>query len=73
LNTTLNTSVTYARDATNVGHGIKSKLYIVNKDDPDSLAPIGYVGEVLAEGPLLSREYLHDPAKTKARFIEYPR
>ncbi|KAK1984562.1 hypothetical protein LZ30DRAFT_426916, partial [Colletotrichum cereale] len=73
LNTALNTSVMHARDATNIGHGIKSKLYIVNSNDPDSLAPIGCVGEIVAEGPLLSREYLQDPDMTKARFIENPR
>lgn len=36
------------------------------------MAPIGAIGEIYLEGPLLARGYLHDPAKTVLAFIENP-
>ncbi|KAL7780541.1 hypothetical protein CFE70_010565 [Pyrenophora teres f. teres 0-1] len=34
------------------------------------LAPVGAVGEVLVEGPVLGREYIDEPDKTASTFIE---
>ncbi|KAH3208273.1 hypothetical protein KXV77_000573, partial [Aspergillus fumigatus] len=41
-------------------------------DNHNSLAPIGRIGELLIEGPLLARGYLNDPVKTRESFIEDP-
>lgn len=36
------------------------------------LLPVGTVGELLVEGPILARGYLNDEEKTAAAFIEDP-
>ncbi|KAF9889661.1 hypothetical protein FE257_007169 [Aspergillus nanangensis] len=41
--------------------------------DCNRLMPVGAVAELLLEGPGLAQEYLHDPTKTAARFIDTPR
>lgn len=55
--------------AATIGKGLGSRLWIV---DQDGLTPIGGVGELLIEGPILARGYLNDSAKTAAAFIENP-
>lgn len=39
---------------------------------PDRLVPIGAVGELVLEGPLVGRGYLNDPDKTASAFICNP-
>ncbi|KAG9375627.1 hypothetical protein A1F94_013765 [Pyrenophora tritici-repentis] len=39
---------------------------------PHKLAPLGAVGELLVEGPILARGYLNDAEKTAAAFIDDP-
>ncbi|KAK1914076.1 hypothetical protein P3342_007322 [Pyrenophora teres f. teres] len=46
--------------------------WVVDPDDHNKLAPIGSVGELLVEGPILARGYLNDAEKTNAAFIEDP-
>ncbi|KAF1934468.1 acetyl-CoA synthetase-like protein [Didymella exigua CBS 183.55] len=55
-----------------IGKAAGSSLWIVTPDDHNRLAPIGAVGELLVEGPALSRGYLNDPQNTAASFIEDP-
>ena len=50
----------------------KCHAWITEPGDHDRLAPLGSVGELLLEGPVLAREYLHDKEKTRAAFIENP-
>ncbi|KAI0568723.1 EntF Non-ribosomal peptide synthetase module protein, partial [Pyrenophora tritici-repentis] len=51
-------------------------LYLlVGKSDPENhhkLAPLGSIGELLVEGPILARGYLNDADKTAATFIDDP-
>ncbi|ETN41090.1 uncharacterized protein HMPREF1541_03025 [Cyphellophora europaea CBS 101466] len=54
----------------NGGNG--SLLWIADIADVDKLAPIGVVGELLIEGPILARGYL-DSEKTRQAFIPAPR
>lgn len=56
----------------NIGKGLASLLWVVEPEDHNKLVPIGCVGELLVEGPLLSRGYLNDPVKTSASFITNP-
>ena len=57
-----------------IGHGIKStSTWVVDPDDHDRLMPVGSVGELALSGRPLAREYLNNPAKTNAEFIENPR
>ncbi|MCJ1378651.1 hypothetical protein MMC17_001750 [Xylographa soralifera] len=55
-----------------IGRSLGSRLWISESDDPTRLTPIGCVGELLIEGPIISRGYLGDEAKTAAAFIESP-
>lgn len=60
-------------DPANIGYALPSAiLWIANPHNHDSLSPIGAVGELLVEGPILARGYLRDPARTDAAFIENP-
>lgn len=46
--------------------------WIVHRSDPSRLMPLGAVGELLLEGPMVTRGYLHDPEKTRASYISPP-
>jgi amino acid adenylation domain-containing protein/thioester reductase-like protein len=55
-----------------IGKAVGSVSWVVSPDDHNQLAPIGAVGELLVEGPILARGYLGDVEKTSAVFIEDP-
>jgi len=59
-------------EATNIGKAIGSVSWVINPDNRDRLMPIGAKGELLIEGPILSRGYLNDPQKTALAFIQDP-
>ncbi|KAH1605224.1 hypothetical protein KXX21_006643, partial [Aspergillus fumigatus] len=59
-------------EPSNIGWPLKSRLWVVDSKNHDRLVPIGCVGELLIEGPLLARGYLNDRTKTRASFIEDP-
>ena len=61
-----------AADVTNMGFGLSSLLWVVEKLDHHRLAAVGTIGELLIQGPLLGRGYLKDPARTAAAFITDP-
>ncbi|KAH8693923.1 putative nonribosomal peptide synthase [Talaromyces proteolyticus] len=58
--------------ATNLGVGLGALMWVTSSEDPNKLCPVGAVGEILIEGPILARGYLKDKAKTDAAFIENP-
>ena len=58
--------------ASNIGHALAGGLWVVDETNPNRLVPIGVVGELLIEGPLLARGYLNDPEKTSGAFIVDP-
>ncbi|KAE8822096.1 hypothetical protein PTNB85_10526 [Pyrenophora teres f. teres] len=55
-----------------IGTAIASVSWVVDPEDYHKLAPLGSVGELLVEGPILARGYLNDAEKTAAAFIEDP-
>ncbi|KFZ05273.1 hypothetical protein V502_09973, partial [Pseudogymnoascus sp. VKM F-4520 (FW-2644)] len=55
-----------------IGKSIASVCWVVDPENHDRLAPLGSIGELLIEGPILARGYLNDPQKTKAAFIDDP-
>jgi non-ribosomal peptide synthetase component F len=59
-------------EPTNIGYAIGSVSWIVDPENRDRLVPIGCKGELLIEGPILSRGYLNDPEKTALAFIKDP-
>lgn len=52
----------------NMGTAYGLNTWIVDALNPEELAPIGAVGELWLEGPLVGRGYLNDPTKTCASF-----
>lgn len=55
-----------------IGKAIGSNFWVSDPDDHHRLAPVGTVGELLIEGPILAREYLNDEARTTSCFISNP-
>ncbi|WYZ36349.1 hypothetical protein EsH8_XIII_000001, partial [Colletotrichum jinshuiense] len=56
----------------NIGRALASRAWVVNAVDHNMLLPVGAVGELLIEGPILARGYLGDVSKTSSVFIEDP-
>jgi amino acid adenylation domain-containing protein len=48
-----------------IGQPVGSSCWIVDPEDPQRLAPIGCIGEVVIQGPTLLREYLSNPRATQ--------
>jgi sulfur relay (sulfurtransferase) DsrF/TusC family protein len=66
--------ITPASEPACIGHGIRSTCtWVVDPDDHDRLTPVGSVGELALSGRALAREYLNNPEKTNAEFIDNPR
>lgn len=55
-----------------VGRGLGCVTWIVDPGDFNRLVPIGEVGELLLEGPIVGQGYLDQPGKTRAAFISDP-
>ena len=55
-----------------LGHPIASAAWIVDPRNRNKLLPLGAVGELLIEGPIVGSGYWNDPEKTAAAFIEPP-
>ncbi|KAL4924279.1 uncharacterized protein BDV17DRAFT_295595 [Aspergillus undulatus] len=61
----------HAKLAATIGYAMDgARCWIVNPQNPDRLASVGEVGEILVEGPTLSRGYFKDPNRTHAAFVE---
>jgi amino acid adenylation domain-containing protein/thioester reductase-like protein len=59
-------------EPTNIGRGLIQVNWIVDPDDYNKLAPVGSIGELLTQGPVLARGYLNDEEKTKKSFVSCP-
>ncbi|KAJ5372305.1 AMP-dependent synthetase/ligase [Penicillium concentricum] len=55
-----------------VGYSYGARTWLVQPGCPDRLAPIGAVGELLIEGPTVSRGYFNDSEKTATAYIKNP-
>lgn len=64
-----NAGMSRADDPINIGVGVGCTLHITEVDDPNRLLPVGAIGELLIEGPILARSYIRNEAKTKQSFI----
>ncbi|KAJ9492309.1 hypothetical protein VN97_g923 [Penicillium thymicola] len=69
---TVNASAATGRDYLSIGPGNGAAMWIANPNDHNELVPIGAVGELLVEGPIVGQGYLNDPEKTAAAFINDP-
>ncbi|PHH92580.1 hypothetical protein CDD83_6742 [Cordyceps sp. RAO-2017] len=46
--------------------------WVVNPQDHEKLVPIAQIGELVIEGPIVTRGYFEDPEKTAAVYIDPP-
>ncbi|KAI0449776.1 peptide synthetase [Xylaria acuta] len=66
----LNPDVSIRRDPTNIGRTFAGcATWITDVNNPDILYPIGAVGELLMEGPILAQGYLNLISATDSAFI----
>ncbi|KAK5988006.1 Nonribosomal peptide synthetase dtxS1 [Cladobotryum mycophilum] len=70
--TTINDTAASPEDATGIGYCVGHVPWIVDPDNHERLVPLGCIGELLLEGPLVGRGYLGDAKKTAAAFISAP-
>jgi amino acid adenylation domain-containing protein/non-ribosomal peptide synthase protein (TIGR01720 family) len=73
INSTWNGDLENSCEITNIGKSIGSNSWILNPDNQDILMPLGCIGELAIEGPILARGYLNDPDKTAQSFIQNPK
>ncbi|KAI2791394.1 hypothetical protein POX_c04252 [Penicillium oxalicum] len=57
-------------DVRNIGTGMGARLWLSHPNDVNRLVPVGAVGEILIQGPIVGRGYLHSPEKTSTVFLE---
>ena len=69
---TINSSAATGRDYITIGPGNGAAMWVVDPNNHDVLMPIGAVGELLVEGPIVGQGYLGDPEKTATVFISDP-
>ena len=72
VTTLINPQVTAQTNPKNIGSAVGCTTWIVDATDHNKLAPVGTIGELLIEGPVLARGYLNDSAKTQDVFVENP-
>ena len=59
--------------ANNIGRAlVGAQIWVTDVNNHDRLCPIGCIGELLIEGPVLARGYV-DAEQTKKAFVENPR
>ena len=69
---TINSGACSVEEAARIGKGAGLVTWVVDQENHDYLLPVGAVGELLLEGPLVSQGYLGDPEKTASKFIYDP-
>nr|POF01389.1 nonribosomal peptide synthetase vlms [Quercus suber] len=66
------TRLTTDSSVRDVGKAATGRYWIVDPENHDRLAPLGAVGEVLVEGPIIGREYINEPEQTATMFFQPP-
>lgn len=56
--------------STNLGRPISSAFWVVEPNDYKQLVPVGCIGELLIEGPMLARGYLNVTAEVASNWME---
>ncbi|PYH89482.1 hypothetical protein BO71DRAFT_465073 [Aspergillus ellipticus CBS 707.79] len=55
-----------------IGTSVGGACWVADRDNHDTLSPVGCIGELLVEGHTLARHYLKNEEKTAAAFIPRP-
>ncbi|KAJ5827283.1 AMP-dependent synthetase/ligase [Penicillium robsamsonii] len=69
---TINNNIPPGQSYTSIGQGVGGTTWVVDPSNHDRLMPIGAVGELLIEGPVVGDGYLNNPEKTAEAFIKDP-
>lgn len=72
INSTYCGDIAQPGKATNIGRAVGSVAWVVDAADHNSLVPIGCVGELLIDGPIVSRGYLNLPERMAQSFVSPP-
>ncbi|RBR18641.1 uncharacterized protein FIESC28_05918 [Fusarium coffeatum] len=72
VNSTYSGEIAQPGKATNIGRAVGCVTWVVEPTDHDRLVPIGCVGELLIDGPIVSRGYLNLPEKMAEAFVPPP-
>lgn len=64
--------VTAETSGRNLGTTFGCRSWVVDPNNHERLVPVGAVGELLLEGPIVACGYLNEPEKTAAAFIQQP-
>ncbi|OQE35316.1 hypothetical protein PENCOP_c013G00835 [Penicillium coprophilum] len=59
-------------DAGTIGHGTGASLWVVGPSNHHKLAPVGAIGELILEGPVIGNGYLNNADKTALAFVDRP-
>ncbi len=68
VTSTIGSAFTEFSDPSNIGWPVGCHGRVTDPHDPQRLVPIGAVGELVLEGPILCRGYLNRPAETAKAF-----
>lgn len=70
VTSTVNSDVDADSIPTDIGTALPGcATWIARTDDPHELCPVGTVGELLVEGPILARGYVNEPGMTSVAFV----
>ncbi|KAM7185082.1 hypothetical protein V8F20_011947 [Naviculisporaceae sp. PSN 640] len=58
--------------AVRIGRGVNTRAWVARLDDTTKLAPVGAIGELVAEGPGIGRGYLNNQKGNEELFLERP-
>lgn len=61
-----------ADDTIRIGFPLNSRAWVARLDDPDKLAPVGAIGEMVAEGPGIARGYINKESSNSEAFLSFP-
>lgn len=70
---TMQPSINRQSSATNIGFPVAGNVWVAHPRDPHQPVPIGAVGELLLQGPIVGRGYLNDMDQTAISFIHSPK
>ena len=65
--------MTLLTDPSNMGYAVGGRAWITDPRDHERLAPVGSIGELIIEGPILAQGYLNNQSKTAEVFIKNPK
>jgi amino acid adenylation domain-containing protein/non-ribosomal peptide synthase protein (TIGR01720 family) len=69
----VNPTVTLNSSPSNIGHAVGGICWVTDATNHDRLMPVGAVGELVIEGPILAQGYLNNHQRTAESFITNPK